>query len=180
MPVGSLPLLTIKFSRPKGVWYLQNSSKILCASLDGESGSWLKATLKFLGFSLVLHPCPSLMNNCLYLPIRTQGRPWSLNERSFLSSKKCRRRLPSWSSGWDHMVTSRGPGFDPLSGNRSHMLHPSAAKYINILKKEGGGHKDLVSRSPTGPCTEVRPDLHTESHSRFQWKKESPGLLLQI
>ena len=74
----------------------------------------------------------------------------------------------------------RVPGLIPGQGTKSHMLHPSAAKYINILKKEGGGHKDLVSRSPTGPCTEVRPDLHTESHSRFQWKKESPGLLLQI
>ena len=38
-------------------------------------------------FSLVLHPFPSLINNCLNLPIVTQGRSWRLNEAYFLYSK---------------------------------------------------------------------------------------------
>ena len=122
--------------------------------LMGKSGSYPEATLNFLGFSLVLHPCPSLMNNCLKLPIRTQGSPWSLLEPCFPLLKNWRRGLPSWSSGWDHMVPSRGPRFDPLSGNRSHMLQPSAAKLINIKKKKKRGEdtKTVCPGAPQGPA----------------------------
>ena len=35
-------------------------------------------------FSLVSPPIPSLINNCLNLPIGTQGRSWKLNEGCFL------------------------------------------------------------------------------------------------
>ena len=31
-------------------------------------------------FSLILHPLPSLINNCLNLPTGTQGRSWKLKE----------------------------------------------------------------------------------------------------
>ena len=41
-------------------------------------------------FSLVSHPFPSLINNCLNLPIGTQGRSWRLNEAYFLYSKNWR------------------------------------------------------------------------------------------
>ena len=34
--------------------------------------------------SLISHPLPSLINNCLNLPIGTQGMSWKLNEAHFL------------------------------------------------------------------------------------------------
>ena len=55
----------------------------MCVSVDGEPVPCPKAALFFLltvCFSLVSHPLPSLMNNCLNLPIGTQGRSWRLNE----------------------------------------------------------------------------------------------------
>ena len=37
--------------------------------------------------SLSLHPLPSLISNCLNLPLGTQGRPWRLNEAHFLKTR---------------------------------------------------------------------------------------------
>ena len=71
----------------RGFQYLKISCKtLLCASFDGEPGLCPKAALDC--FSLVSHPLPSLINNCLNLPTETQGRSWRLNEGSFLWLKK--------------------------------------------------------------------------------------------
>ena len=64
----------------RGFQYLQNSSKILLGvSLEGEPGPCPQGCS-----SLVSHPLPSLISNCLNLPVGTQGRSWRLNEAHFL------------------------------------------------------------------------------------------------
>ena len=74
---GQLPSLT---------WwefqYLQNSSQILlCVSLEWEPGLVPRLHYWFLTASpLSLHRFPSLISNCLNLPVGTQGKAWRLNE----------------------------------------------------------------------------------------------------
>ena len=70
-----------------GSQYLQNSSKMLCVSLDGELGSSPRLTIISLtvGFSLVSHPLPYLINNYLNLPFgKVKGRSRMLDEINFL------------------------------------------------------------------------------------------------
>ena len=60
----------------------------LCASLQRQPGSCPKTVLLFLDCSpWSLHPLPSLISNCLNLPLGTQGRPWKLNEAHFLKAR---------------------------------------------------------------------------------------------
>ena len=81
--VGSLPSLIFNFSHLEGVSVSAISSKfLLCVSIDEEAQPCPKAALDY--FSLVLHPLPSLINNCLNLPTGPQGRSWKLNEGYFL------------------------------------------------------------------------------------------------
>ena len=77
MLVGSIPLLIINFSHLEGVSVSAKQLKdIVACILDGEPGPCPKAALLFLltvCFSLVSHPLPSLISNCLNLPVGTQG-----------------------------------------------------------------------------------------------------------
>ena len=84
-------MLVVSIQLTSPTWWgfqdLQNSSKILlCVSLEGEPGPCPKAALLFLLTvpPLCLHPLPSLISNCLNLPLGTQGRSWRLNEAYFL------------------------------------------------------------------------------------------------
>ena len=74
MLVGGIPSLTMSTSLTwKGFQYLQSNSKILLyVSIDGETGPFPNTALDC--FSLVSHPLPSLVNNCLNLPTGTQGK----------------------------------------------------------------------------------------------------------
>ena len=63
----------------RGFQHLQNSSEVLFwVFTDGEIGPCSSTVLDC--FSLILHPLPSLINNCLNLPTGTHKRSWKLNE----------------------------------------------------------------------------------------------------
>ena len=60
----------------------------LCVPLEREPGPCPKAVLFLLGcFSLVFAFLPSLISNCLNLPLGTQGRSRRLSEAHFLKTR---------------------------------------------------------------------------------------------
>ena len=80
-----------------GVLVLLKSSKILLLLCDIPWGG--TGTLQgrphycFLPVApLSLHPLPSLISNCLNLPVGTQGSSWRLNEACFLQTRNWGRR----------------------------------------------------------------------------------------
>lgn len=79
MLVGNIQLTSPTWRRFQ---CLQKSSKILSfASLEGEPGRCPETALVFLDCtSLVSASSPSVLGNCLNLPIETQGRSWRLNK----------------------------------------------------------------------------------------------------
>ena len=79
------------------VLVLQKSSKILlCVSLEAEPGPCPRAALLFLNSSsLVSHPLPSLISNCLNLPFGTRGRSRRLNEAYSLQTRNRGHRKAS-------------------------------------------------------------------------------------
>ena len=73
----------LNFSHLEGVSTSAKQLKdIVVCIVNGETGPCPKAALDC--FSLVSRHLPSLINNCLNLPIGTQGRSWRLNEGCFL------------------------------------------------------------------------------------------------
>ena len=86
MFVGSIPLLTL-LPRGGGFSICRTVQRYCCVyPLMGKIGSCPKAALDC--FSLIFHPLPSIISNCLYLPAVPQGRSWRLNEGSFLLPKQ--------------------------------------------------------------------------------------------
>ena len=81
--VGSMQLTSPTW---RGFQYLQNSSKTLRVyPLRGDRQPAPRLHYCFLTAPpLSLHPLPSLISNCLNLPVGTQGRSWRLNEAYFL------------------------------------------------------------------------------------------------
>ena len=80
MFVGSIPSLTANFSHLEGVSVSAKWLKDIFVWILW----WENRTLPQGFFSLVSQSLPSLINNCLNLPIGTQGRSWSLSEGCFL------------------------------------------------------------------------------------------------
>ena len=81
--VGSIPSLIITFSLREGVSVSAEQLKdIVVCICSGETGPYSKAGLDCL--PLVLHPLPSLVNNCLNLSTGTKGRSWKVKEGCFL------------------------------------------------------------------------------------------------
>ena len=78
-----------------------------------------------------LHPLPSLISNCLNLPLGTQGRPWRLNEAHF-------RRIRNGRHRQDFV-----PGA-PQGPARLQFLLLSALLWAG---------SSLPSGSPHGPCS---------------------------
>ena len=103
---------------------MQISSKMVCASLDEEPGPCPEAVLLFLDCSsLVSHLLPSLISNCLHLPVGTQGRSeaeWSIfpvikevrGHRKALMPKSPHRALLNFRS-WASQLGSH-QGWRPL------------------------------------------------------------------
>ena len=83
MLVGTITSLIVNFSDLERVSVSVKWLKdIVVCFPDGETGPCPKAALDC--FCLVSHLLPSLINNCLSLPIGTQGSLWRLNESCFL------------------------------------------------------------------------------------------------
>ena len=97
-PVWGLPACgqhALDFSHLVGVSVSAKSSKILfCVSLEGNQDPAPKAALLFPDCSLLsLHPLPSLISNCLNLPVGTQRRSRRLNEANFLQAGNTEKLL---------------------------------------------------------------------------------------
>ena len=134
MLAGSTSSLIVNFSHLAGVSASAKQLKgIGVCNVDGEPGPCPKAALLFLltvGFSLVAHPLPSLINNCLNCPLELReghgGRmkPSSCNQRNGGHRKVFVSRSPTGSGSGSSWPPK--PSCSPLPKNHHQQLLPKS------------------------------------------------------
>ena len=156
MNVGSIWLI-INLPTWWGFEYLQNGSEIsLCVSVDGETEPCPKAALDCLFLpGLASPPFP---NNCLNLPIGTQGKSWgwmkvvSYNQRNRVPERPCAQK-------------PHGACTVSLSTKHEDTIQPSS---LSIYNKD---HLYLVSNNMSylsiWDLTRITFNIHSSTNGLF-------------